>query len=257
MGSKLPRDHGVGRNKAVGIFLLGFVSAVFLLPFFGTPTISTNIPANVLQALRENASSKRKFKGSQYWKNGFTKGALTLYESPFARFQLHRVQLEDGKTVVDDWMWYDEADNVNVLVETPKGTFLVFQQTKYALNGQSHAVVGGLIEPGESPLQAGQRELQEELGLQAVEWKELGAYRAAANRGGGTTHAYLARGATALPGMERKSSMAEGEAEHQNLLELTREELLTALIEGKFQEIKWTATVALALITSGKDGEGG
>jgi ADP-ribose pyrophosphatase YjhB (NUDIX family) len=216
------------------------------------------------------------YRGTQYWKDGVTQSVQTLYETPFARFQIHQVQLGDtASSIINDWLWYDESDNINVLVERAEdGKFLVLEQTKYGIDGSTYAVVGGLIETaieqqqkqgGESPLQAAQRELQEELGMVATNWVELGAYRAAANRGGGTTFTFLARqaansnnnnkkkaGATLTnhqqPQKNSQGRIAPGELERQDVIELSREELLEAVLAGKFKEIKWTATVALALL---------
>jgi 8-oxo-dGTP pyrophosphatase MutT (NUDIX family) len=235
-------------------FLFGsFLSFLITYAFTGCPsdfysTSGSNLP-------------KKRFQGSQYWKRGVTQGVQTLYETQFGRFQIHQVQLENGN-VVKDWMWLDETDNINVLVEKKDNhNFLVLQQEKYGLEKTTLAVVGGLIEPHEKPLQAAQRELEEELGLESQEWISLGAYRAAANRGGGTTHTFLARNCEEVI-MDTTSSkkrnnnnnnggggkMAVGEEEHQEVIELSRDELLDALLKGKFQEIKWTATVALALL---------
>jgi ADP-ribose pyrophosphatase len=216
---------------------------------------------SALGKMSSNSKTTRqqKYRGEQFWKKGTTQGVKTLYETPFARFQIHQVLLEDGKTVVNDWLWYDEANNVNVLVEKANGndsapTYLVFHQKKYAIDGKTYAVLGGLIEPGEEPQLAAARELKEEMGMESTEWIEMGSYRAAANRGGGMTFTFLARKAKKIStGVKRQQGQqsklfAEGESERQDIVELSREQLVEALLAGKFREIKWTATVALALL---------
>ena len=61
--------------------------------------------------------------------------------------------------------------------------FLIFRQTKYALEGrQSYAIVGGIIEPGEKAVDAAQREVHEELGL-LCDTTFLGRFRTDVNRG--------------------------------------------------------------------------
>lgn len=117
----------------------------------------------------------------------------TLWETPFARFQIHSVQLEEGHQIIDDWLWFDECDNVNVLVQSGKeeDEFFVLEQTKYAIDGTTYAVLGGMIEverDGNDPLTAAKRELREELDMEAGQWTFLGRFVAAANRGGGDTH---------------------------------------------------------------------
>ena len=191
-------------------------------------------------------STQATFRGNQYWKDGVTLSSRTLYETPFSRFQLHSVKIESN--IINDWLWYDESDNVNVLVQQGDH-FLIMSQTKYAIPGPSLAVVGGLIEPGETPLQAAQREVREELGYQASNWKSLGQFVAAANRGGGTTHIFWAMDAKPLR-QSHDGEIALGELEKQHLIRFTKSELLEALLQGKFREIKWTATVALALLSS-------
>ena len=225
-------------------------------------------------------NNNSKYRGKQYWKDGVTISVETIYETLFARFQIHKVKLPDGKTIIDDWLWYDEADQINVLVqEDITDKYVVFYQTKYAIQTPTYAIVGGLIEVNEDPLDAAKRELSEELNMISTDWIFLGSYRAAANRGGGITYTYLARRAkkkeksiqqqtqqklptknennnnnkTNKKNAKRKKmddhvDVAVGELERQDIVKLTREQLLEYLLDGKFQEIKWTATIALALL---------
>ncbi len=87
-------------------------------------------------------------------------------------------------------MFIDYHDRINVLVEDPKNMkgndekrFLIFRQSKYALEGkQSLAIVGGIIEPGEEAFDAARREVHEELGL-FCELKFMGRFRTDVNRG--------------------------------------------------------------------------
>ena len=197
------------------------------------------------------ATAGGSYRGYQYWKQNQTLGSRTIVETPFARAQMHTVRLESGK-VVNDWLWFDEGDAVNVLARAapshpgaePK--YIVFEQEKYGFAGKSFAPVGGFIEPHEAPLAAAQRELLEETGLTSAHWTELGAYRVGANRGAGVIHCFLALDATP----QATGQLRGADLEVQRSVELTGAELLEALQLGKFKEIKWTATVALALLTN-------
>ena len=132
----------------------------------------------------------------------------------------------------------------------------------------TYAIVGGLIEANESPVDAAQRELREELNMISDDWIGLGSYRPAANRGGGITYTYLARGcrpthsdvgnmnndkAFASSPHQLRKLPAIGELERQDIIQLTKDELLQNLLDGRFQEIKWTATIALALLRQPND----
>ena len=86
-------------------------------------------------------------------------------------------------------MWFDETEAINVLAKqqpeegSSSPTYVVFRQTKYALPGETLAILGCIIEPGEEPLAAAKRELLEELGMKASAWVPLGNYRVWVNRG--------------------------------------------------------------------------
>lgn len=156
------------------------------------------------------------YSGSIYAKPHETLGDTCLVESPWMRLAQHSVRLppsgeegDDGNgRVVDDWLWIDYHDRINVLVEAPprpvtddaaaastengastreETSFIVISQTKYALpNDASLAVVGGIIEPGEEVLTAAQREVREELKVTCRNWKVLGnKFRTDVNRGMG------------------------------------------------------------------------
>lgn len=202
-------------------------------------------------------STSSVYRGHQYWKPGVTQSVRTILETPFARFQVHEIQWNN--VIIKDWLWFDEPDNVNVLVQCGPDEFWILEQTKYGIiETTTYAVIGGLMEDMDNgdPLKTAQRELKEELQLQSSQWKKLGHFVAAANRGGGTTHVFWAQGAVPINDdsnkatllLRDKSSVAEGELERQDIIRLSRSQLLEALLSGKFREMKWTATVALALL---------
>ena len=81
------------------------------------------------------------------------------------------------------------------------------------------------------------------------QWVFLGRYRTAANRGGGFLYSYLLM--DAIPVIENGGTaeyLRTGDAEEQKLLSLTKDEVTTALANGEFQEVKWTATLSLSLL---------
>jgi ADP-ribose pyrophosphatase len=153
----------------------------------------------------------------------------------------HTVELPDGR-VISDWPWVITPDYVNVLAMTEDGEFVCFRQTKYGVEGTSLAPVGGYLEPGEDPLVAAQRELLEETGYQASEWISLGHYGVDGNRGAGTAHFFLARGARCV---------AEPDAddlEEQELLLLGRADVEAGIAAEEFKSLTWAAAVAVALL---------
>jgi len=315
-GRQMRFHHRVGLVMATILFLIGVMDVFHPIYFFKSPSKNIGIGRTGGMLVtgtssgddsgntdrkddnNNNNNNNKKtttvFRGQdQYWKPGVTQAVRTLWETPFARFQIHTIQLggsdsnDNGTTttkttttstststtsltskstttstssvIIDDWLWFDECDNVNVLVQSGD-MFYIFEQTKYAIQGTTYAVLGGLIERDQDqnhPLLAAQRELKEELNMVATQWKSLGQYVAAANRGGGTTYVFWAQDARPIPiattatdttMTTTTTGIAYGELERQDVLRLSRKELFDALMDGKFREIKWTATVALALL---------
>jgi ADP-ribose pyrophosphatase YjhB (NUDIX family) len=183
------------------------------------------------------------------------------------KIQQHTVKFPESNFVIDDWLWIDYHDRINVLVEAERATppnqkeksFLIFEQTKYALEGRtSKAIIGGIIEPGEEPEQAARREVEEEMGgLQCNNFYFLGRYRTDVNRGMGWLNSFLAtdcsRNISNHKNENEKYKMSDQEEvgapdqERQDLKTITLTQLREAARRGEFLEVQWSATVALAL----------
>ena len=198
-----------------------------------------------------------------------------LVESKFMKLQLHHVRMPAGSNnIIPDWLWIDYHERINVLVQAPptgddkrredkEPHFLVFEQTKYALEGRmSLAVVGGIIEPGEQPEHAAGREVEEEMHVKCENYHFLGRFRTDVNRGAGWTNSFLAMQCSpAAAAVTEKAPDNKGhsaadnteevgvaDTERQNIKIISLEELRQAAQDGKFLEIQWSATVALSLL---------
>lgn len=163
-----------------------------------------------------------------------------LDAQPYLSVEMRTIELPDGRTI-PNWAWLATPDYINVVAITTGGEFICFRQTKYAIEGTSLAVVGGYIEPGETPLAAAQRELREETGYRAERWTSLGSYAVDGNRGAGVAHFFLAQGA------EKVTEIDADDLEEQELLILPRAEVKTALVKHEFKVLAWAAIVSLAL----------
>ena len=96
-----------------------------------------------------------------------------LQHNKFLTVESHTVRLPNGQ-LIPDWAWVIAPDAAIVVVVTEDGRFLCFRQTKYAVAGTTLAPVGGMLEPGERPLEAARRELLEEMGYEEPTWVERG-----------------------------------------------------------------------------------
>jgi ADP-ribose pyrophosphatase len=163
-----------------------------------------------------------------------------LDHSKWLKVEDHSIQLPNG-TTIDHWCWIISPDYVNVVVQDEDENFVCFRQTKYAANGVSLAPIGGYLEPNEDPLVCAQRELREELGYQAHEWISLGKFPCDGNHGNGFANLFLARGA------HQVGEIIADDLEEQEIIKLSRAELMQSLLDGEFKVLSWSATVALAL----------
>jgi len=166
---------------------------------------------------------------------------LQLDMSPFLKVEAHTVKLPDGQ-IITQWPWIVSPDFVNMVVITEAGEYLCFRQTKYSVRGMTLAPVGGYIDPGEEPLAAAKRELLEETGYEAPHWEGLGSFAVDGNRGNGTAHFFLAKGAYQVT--ERDAD----DLEEQQLLKLSRAEVEAAVARGAFKVLPWQAIMAMALL---------
>ncbi|MBI5380885.1 MAG: NUDIX hydrolase [Opitutae bacterium] len=168
---------------------------------------------------------------------------VLLRHSKYLTVENHTVGLPDG-SVISDWNWIVSPDFINVVAVTEDARYLCFRQVKYGIEGDTLAVVGGYLEPGEEPLVAAQRELLEETGHTAPDWSSLGTYRVDTNHGAGLAHFFLARGA------QRVTEPNSDDLEEQELLQLTRAEAQAALLAGQFRGLSWATILAMALLRS-------
>ena len=169
---------------------------------------------------------------------------LTVGDGRFLKIEAHTVEFPDGR-IVEDWGWVDSPSFINVVPVTTTGHIICFRQSKYAVAGLALSVPGGYLDPDEEPLIAAQRELLEETGYMAANWTALGSFVVDGNRGNGTAHFFLATGAT------WQQPPQAGDLEAQELLLLTRNEVMQALAAGEFKVLPWAACVALALLHVG------
>mmetsp|Transcript_10720 Transcript_10720/g.12431 ORF Transcript_10720/g.12431 Transcript_10720/m.12431 type:complete len:283 (+) Transcript_10720:101-949(+) len=187
-----------------------------------------------------------------------------LVQSKWMQVMQHKVKLDDN-TIIDDWLFIDYHDRINVLVEDPsypkqqQGTekekrYLVIRQSKYALEGrQSLAIVGGIIEPGEDPSTAAIREVSEELGF-VCSVKFLGRFRTDVNRGMGWVNSFVAQNCIKKELIENGQNLDPNEevgapdTERQDVISMSLSEIHQNSQKGEFLEVQWSNTVALALL---------
>ncbi len=123
----------------------------------------------------------------------------------------------------------EAMDVVMVVGETSAGKILLVKQFYIALQRVVTSVVAGFVEPGFTPLETAEKELQEEAGYRTAHIIPLGT-TAKGKYATGLFHFYLARG------LEENGGQELEDAEEIEVMLATRDEVKLLVDQGKFEE---------------------
>src|SRR5438874_1514598 len=112
----------------------------------------------------------------------------TLFEMPGRiRVDAEAVRLPDGR-VIDDYLQVRMGSFSVVYAETDDESVVCLRQYKHGPKCVSLTLPAGHLDAGESPIEAAKRELLEETGFEAQEYRLLGSFVVNGNQGCGTAH---------------------------------------------------------------------
>lgn len=140
---------------------------------------------------------------------------ILINRPPWLRARRDTVRLPDGR-INREFYVLEYPDWVNVIAITADGLFVVERQYRHGLGQTCLEICAGVMEKGETPLQAAKRELEEETGYVGGEWEEWMVLSGNASVTDNLTHCFIARG---VRGSGRR---------HLDSTEDIRVELLTA-----------------------------
>lgn len=92
-----------------------------------------------------------------------------LDKGTWMNLRQEKVQLPSG-AIVPEWFILEFPDWVNVIAITKDGQFVMEDQYRHAIGETHYELVAGVVDPGETPLEAAKRELSEETGYGGGEW---------------------------------------------------------------------------------------
>lgn len=166
-----------------------------------------------------------------------------LFSHPRVVVSKEAVRLPDGQ-IVEDYLQIAVAEHVVMIVRADDGKFLLQRQYKHGPRAVVLTFPAGEIEPGEAPADAARRELQEETGFRAKDWRYFGRFVLNGNQGAGAAHLLLAEG---IEDAGRTLSAADPDLEEQELLWLTEAELVEAAKGGQFKISSHALALAFAV----------
>ncbi len=131
-------------------------------------------------------------------------GGEEVYAGRLLRVHRDRVRLPDGSEGVREYIRHPGAVAIVALFED--GRVLLERQFRYPLRRAFIEIPAGKLEPGEDHLETGKRELLEETGYVAADWRKLGHIHNAIGYSDEVIEIWLARGLE-----QRAQRLAEGE----------------------------------------------
>lgn len=114
------------------------------------------------------------------------------YDGRFLKVQRERVICPDGKERQREFILHPGA--ALVVPVTADGQFVMERQYRHSLRKVFLEFPAGKLDPGEDPLAAAKRELLEETGYEAQDWKHLGLIHPAIGYSNEFIEIYLATG---------------------------------------------------------------
>lgn len=100
------------------------------------------------------------------------KSSKIKYKNPWIKIREDQASGTNGKNSIFGIV--EMVAGVSVLPIDKEGYVYLTKEFRYAIEQDSIEVTGGALDKNESPLDAGKRELKEELGIEAEEWINLG-----------------------------------------------------------------------------------
>ena len=153
----------------------------------------------------------------------------SVYEGVLLRVRADRVRLPDGQESVREYIHHPGA--VMMLAFVDARTIVLEKQFRYPLRRHFIELPAGKIEKGEDPLRTAQRELREECGYEAAEWRHLATVHPCIGYADEHIELYLARGLTYV-------GHAFDDGELLEVMKVEVEEALRWVREGRITEIK-------------------
>lgn len=133
---------------------------------------------------------------------------------------------------------------VGMIAFTDKKTVLLVKQYRYAVHEETLEVCAGLIEKGEDPYEAAEREMQEELNVKASKLYRIGEFYASPGFCTELFTLFLAEGLT-------RSSLPQDEDENVSVYEVKLTDVPAMIREGKIRDSKTFAALSWLMAKEG------
>ncbi len=158
-----------------------------------------------------------------------TINSRTVYQGKLLRVQEDLVRLPDGASATREYIHHPGA--VMILPMLDAETVVLVRQFRYPLRRHFYELPAGKLEPGEDPLTTGRRELREECGYEATDWRHLVSIHPCIGYSDEVIHLYFARGLTHV-------GQATDDEEFVEVVPMRLAEALAWVRDGRISEVK-------------------
>ena len=155
-----------------------------------------------------------------------------VFQGKLLHVRRDQVRLPDGATAIREYIVHPGA--VLVLPVLPDGRFIVVRQFRYPMNRVFIEFPAGKLDPPESPLETGKRELLEEAGYTAKRWTRLGTVHTVLSYSTEAIEMFLAEDLTHVG-----ANLDAGE--FLDVITLSHDDMLAALDRGEITDVKTVA----------------
>ncbi len=158
-----------------------------------------------------------------------------IYEGQILRLRLDKVQLPTGRVAMREIVEHRPA--VGMLPVLEDGSVLLIRQYRDAIRQEILEIPAGILNPGESPIEAARRELQEEVGYDATEMEEWGTFFTSPGFSDEELTVFYATGLV-------ESALEPDDDEFIDVVRVEREQIRGLLASGQIRDAKTAAALA-------------
>ncbi|PAU94855.1 NUDIX domain-containing protein [Aliifodinibius salipaludis] len=172
------------------------------------------------------------------------------YPTPIFNLLQRKMRLE-AKDEKNEGNFYvlEAPEWVNAIPITKDNEVLLVEQYRYGIEQPTLEIPGGMVDPGEEPMESIKRELIEETGYHSANWSSLGKVSANPAIMTNYTHLYLAEDCKLIA-----SEKPEGDKhERINVHLLSMDEFLDFVADGTIHHSIMVAAVARFLLKSRRE----
>lgn len=168
-----------------------------------------------------------------------------LFTRPWLTVRKDCVELPDGRQNPEFYV-LEYPDWVNVIAITEDGQFVMERQYRHGLGKTCYEIPAGVMEKGETPLEAVKRELKEETGYGEGKWTNIMNVSGNSSTTNNISHCFVAEGVKKISGQHLDCTedleivlMSREEVRDLMVNDQIRQSLMAAPLWRFFAEKKW------------------